>query len=40
MGELYGKAKGSEKGLGDVVLEAYDRTTALLAIIREEGETE
>ena len=34
MGELYGKAKGSEKGLGDLVLEAYDRTAALLAARR------
>jgi thiol-disulfide isomerase/thioredoxin len=31
MGELYRKANGSEKGLGDVVLEAYDRTSALVA---------
>lgn len=31
LGELYRKLRGSEKGLGDVVLEAYDRTTALLA---------
>lgn len=31
MGELYRKLKGSEKGLGDLVLEAYDRTHALLA---------
>lgn len=31
MGELYMKAKGSETGLGDLVLEAYDRTTALVA---------
>ena len=30
MGELYRKLKGSESGLGDLVLEAYDRTTALL----------
>jgi thiol-disulfide isomerase/thioredoxin len=28
MGELYAKWKGSEKGLGDLILEAYDRTTA------------
>ncbi len=34
MGELYRKAKGSEKGLGDLVLEAYDRTTALTAARR------
>jgi thiol-disulfide isomerase/thioredoxin len=31
MGELYAKVKGSEKGLGDLVLEAYDRTSALMA---------
>lgn len=31
MGELYRKLKGSETGLGDVILEAYDRTTALVA---------
>jgi thiol-disulfide isomerase/thioredoxin len=31
MGELYQKAYDSEKGLGDVVLRAYDRTSALLA---------
>ncbi len=31
MGELYRKAKGSEKGLGDMILEAYDRTTARAA---------
>ena len=30
MGELYRKLKGSDTGLGDLVLEAYDRTTALL----------
>ena len=30
MGELYRKAHGSEKGLGDVVLEAYDRNVALV----------
>jgi thiol-disulfide isomerase/thioredoxin len=31
MGELYLKLKGSEAGLGDLVLEAYDRTAALVA---------
>ena len=31
MGELYRKLKGSETGLGDLVLEAYDRTATLLA---------
>ncbi len=29
MGALYGKMHGSEKGLGDVILEAFDRTAAL-----------
>ena len=31
MGELYSKANGSEKGLGDLILQSYDRTTAVLA---------
>ncbi len=31
IGELYKKLNGSEKGLGDLILESYDRTTALLA---------
>jgi thiol-disulfide isomerase/thioredoxin len=31
MGELYKKLNGSEKGLGDLILESYDRTTALVA---------
>jgi thiol-disulfide isomerase/thioredoxin len=30
MGELYRKAKGSEAGLGDLALEAYDRNLALV----------
>ncbi|MBZ5581029.1 MAG: TlpA family protein disulfide reductase, partial [Acidobacteriia bacterium] len=30
MGELYRQAKGSDAGLGDLVLEAYDRNVALL----------
>ena len=30
MGELYQKAKGAETGLGDLVLKAYDRTSALM----------
>jgi thiol-disulfide isomerase/thioredoxin len=30
MGELYRKANGSERGLGDLVLEAYDRNVALV----------
>jgi len=30
MGELYRQLRGSEAGLGDLVLEAYDRATALL----------
>jgi thiol-disulfide isomerase/thioredoxin len=32
MGELYRKLKGSETGLGDLLLEAFDRTTALVAV--------
>jgi thiol-disulfide isomerase/thioredoxin len=31
MGELYQRAKGTEKGLGDIILEAYDRNAALVA---------
>ncbi|HTQ56828.1 MAG TPA: redoxin family protein [Bryobacteraceae bacterium] len=31
LGDLYRKIYGSEKGLGDLILEAYDRTTGLLA---------
>jgi thiol-disulfide isomerase/thioredoxin len=34
LGDIYRKINGSEKGLGDVVLEAYDRTTGLLAARR------
>lgn len=30
MGEIYAKTHKSEKGLGEVVLQAYDRTTALV----------
>ncbi|HEV8145377.1 MAG TPA: thioredoxin-like domain-containing protein [Bryobacteraceae bacterium] len=30
LGEIYRKLHGSEKGLGDVILSAYDRTAALL----------
>ena len=30
MGELYIKAKGSESGLGDLLLQAYDRNVALI----------
>ncbi|MBI3470895.1 MAG: TlpA family protein disulfide reductase [Candidatus Solibacter usitatus] len=30
MGELYRKTSGSEKGLGDLILESYDRTAAVL----------
>jgi thiol-disulfide isomerase/thioredoxin len=33
MGELYNKATGSEKGLGDLVLQSYDRTRALMSDI-------
>jgi thiol-disulfide isomerase/thioredoxin len=31
LGDIYRQVYGSEKGLGDLVLEAYDRTTGLLA---------
>ncbi len=31
MGELYTKLNGSEKGLGDVILQAYDRTQAIVS---------
>lgn len=31
LGELYTRLTGSEKGLGDVILAAYDRTSALLS---------
>ncbi len=31
MGEIYRKSHGDEKGLGDVILAAYDRTSTLLA---------
>jgi thiol-disulfide isomerase/thioredoxin len=34
LGDIYRKINGSEKGLGDVILEAYDRTTGLLAARR------
>jgi len=34
MGDLYRKLHGSEKGLGDLILESYDRTTALLAEVK------
>jgi thiol-disulfide isomerase/thioredoxin len=30
LGDLYSKMNGSEKGLGEAILEAYDRTSALL----------
>ena len=30
LGQLYAKLHGSEKGLGDVILEAYDRTSTLV----------
>jgi thiol-disulfide isomerase/thioredoxin len=30
MGELYRKAKGGEAGLGDLILEAYDRTNGII----------
>jgi thiol-disulfide isomerase/thioredoxin len=31
MGELYQKTNGSEKGLGDLILQAYDRTSAVMS---------
>jgi thiol-disulfide isomerase/thioredoxin len=31
MGELYAKTNGSEKGLGDLILRAYDQTSALMS---------
>jgi thiol-disulfide isomerase/thioredoxin len=34
LGDIYRKVYGSEKGLGDIVMEAYDRTTGLLAARR------
>jgi len=34
VGDLYRKVHGSEKGLGDLILESYDRTTALVATRR------
>jgi thiol-disulfide isomerase/thioredoxin len=34
LGDIYRKIYGSEKGLGDILLEAYDRTTGLLAARR------
>ena len=34
LGDIYRKLYGSEKGLGDIILESYDRTTGLLAARR------
>ena len=34
IGDLYRKVHGSEKGLGDLILESYDRTTSLVATRR------
>jgi len=34
MGEIYKRLHGSEQGLGDLILESYDRTTALLAEVK------
>lgn len=34
LGDIYIKLHGSEKGLGDLILEAYDRTTGMLAARR------
>jgi thiol-disulfide isomerase/thioredoxin len=31
MGELYQKATGGEKGLGDLILQAYDRTSTIMS---------
>ena len=36
MGELYQKLKGSQTGLGDVILQAYDRTSAQMMAHRAE----
>lgn len=36
MGDLYRKLNGSEKGLGDVILKAYDHTASQLAARREQ----
>jgi thiol-disulfide isomerase/thioredoxin len=35
LGELYAGLNGSEKGLGEVILAAYDRTSALLSLRRD-----
>ena len=34
MGEIYRKLHGSEQGLGDLILESYDRTTALVGEVK------
>jgi thiol-disulfide isomerase/thioredoxin len=34
MGEIYKKLRGSEQGLGDLILGSYDRTTALLGEVK------
>ncbi len=34
LGELYSKKKGSEQGLGDLILAAYDRTSSLVELHR------
>jgi thiol-disulfide isomerase/thioredoxin len=39
-GELYTKAYGSEKGVGDVLLDAYDRTAGLMKARRDELKTQ
>ena len=36
LGEIYAGLNGSQKGLGDAILEAYDRTAALLSLRRAE----
>lgn len=40
LGELYSKLHGSETGLGDAVLQAYDRTTVLLGARRANLQTQ
>jgi thiol-disulfide isomerase/thioredoxin len=37
LGELYGKKNGSEKGLGDFILSAYDRTSSLVELHRKKN---
>ena len=37
LGELYSKKNGSEKGLGDFILSAYDRTSSLVELHRKKN---